>query len=618
MKASGTLQPTGWGSRFVPPLRRPSLRAALAAFAIVAAVLAASWAVLGRGGTTVVNGPVAAFAPVAETQALPSFNDLLPVITRFETVRSDLDLDVIYTPPFFYRVVDQEPPAASQTQPSAVFVLRESSHIDDLLERPDLFLLGPDGERVAAYDIALLSEDPHHRSTRFTFRVEGGALGERATVVAPAGAGSTETSFVWDLPLLVPGAEAATAAAAGEGDATQPAFAVSDLAKALQREQKGVAFAGVDEIEFTATYATPEYFAAALPASVAERFDPAGAVVLLVSESTHERNLPDDLMPLRLSSGGREVAPDLVEPRIASPHHRVTMMRFPIDPEGALQNGSMTLLLPDGGSVGWTLPVTYDAATTPFGVTWATLLAVMAGLLAAMWPCLFQLTAFFIPTLAGVSASEVDGRVTFGGHMKVMKAALYFVLGFTIVYTLAGAAIGFAAGRFADAADFERYQRYLAMGGGVIILVLAVRIAAKARAPLVCKMPVLSGMGQKPGGGSPREMMFAGLAFATGCMTCFGAAMVITMVIYVGLNGSMFFGALVMFLFSLGMGVPLVIAAVAMARVLPLLFRLERMVPMMGLASSVLMVGFAILLITGNYMILTEWIYRLTGNPLAG
>ncbi len=175
-----------------------------------------------------------------------------------------------------------------------------------------------------------------------------------------------------------------------------------------------------------------------------------------------------------------------------------------------------------------------------------------------------------------------------------------------------------AAGRLADAGNVEAFQRYLAVGGGVVILVLAVRIAAKARAPLVCKMPVLPGMAQKQGGGSPWEMMFAGLAFATGCMTCFGAAMVITMVIYVGLNGSMFFGALVMFLFSLVMGIPLVIAAMAMVRVLPLLFRLERLMPWMGPANSALMMGFAILLITGNYMALTEWVYRLTGNPLAG
>ncbi len=29
------------------------------------------------------------------------------------------------------------------------------------------------------------------------------------------------------------------------------------------------------------------------------------------------------------------------------------------------------------------------------------------------------------------------------------------------------------------------------------------------------------------------------------------------------------------------------------------------------------MVGFATLLITGNYIIVTEWVYRTTGPPLA-
>jgi sulfite exporter TauE/SafE len=66
---------------------------------------------------------------------------------------------------------------------------------------------------------------------------------------------------------------------------------------------------------------------------------------------------------------------------------------------------------------------------------------------------------------------------------------MYFVLGFTIVYTIAGALIGLLAGRLADASDFEKFQRYLAMGGGFIILILAVRVAAKARAPLVCAFP---------------------------------------------------------------------------------------------------------------------------------
>jgi cytochrome c biogenesis protein CcdA len=211
---------------------------------------------------------------------------------------------------------------------------------------------------------------------------------------------------------------------------------------------------------------------------------------------------------------------------------------------------------------------------------------------------------------------ESGGTLGIGRRADVLRASLYFVLGFTLVYTAAGALLGFAAQQLGESSTFEFAQRYVGIGAGVLVLLLAVRVAAKVRAPLVCKMPLLSGMGRKPGGANPLEMMLAGLAFATGCMTCFGSALVIGMVVYVGLAQSAVYGAFILFLFSLGMEIPLAIAATAMARVLPLLFRLEKVVRWMGLASSLLMVGFAVLLLSGNYMVLTEWVYRLTGSPV--
>jgi hypothetical protein len=89
------------------------------------------------------------------------------------------------------------------------------------------------------------------------------------------------------------------------------------------------------------------------------------------------------------------------------------------------------------------------------------------------------------------------------------------------------------------------------------------------------------------------------------------------MVVYVGLAQSALYGALVLFLFSLGMGIPLVLAALAMARALPLLMRLETAVPWMGLASAVLMAGFGVLLLSGNYMLVSEWTYRLVSGSAA-
>jgi cytochrome c-type biogenesis protein len=231
---------------------------------------------------------------------------------------------------------------------------------------------------------------------------------------------------------------------------------------------------------------------------------------------------------------------------------------------------------------------------------------------------LFQLTVFFIPALGGLSMQEASSSVSVGRRASVVKAALFFVLGFTVVYTVAGAVVGFLAGRLSDMSSFYLWQRYLGIAGGIVILLLALRVAAQVRAPLVCKMPVLSGMSRRRGPASPLQMMVAGVAFATGCMTCFGAAIVVAMVVYVGLAGSALVGGLTLFLFSLGMGIPLVIGAMAMARVLPLLSRFERAVRWMGLASTLVMVGFAVLLLTGNYMALTEWVYRMMPGLASG
>ena len=241
---------------------------------------------------------------------------------------------------------------------------------------------------------------------------------------------------------------------------------------------------------------------------------------------------------------------------------------------------------------------------------WGLILALLGGMVAAMWPCLFQLTVYFIPALAGV-AMQGDGSSAADRRRQVLRAAFYFILGFTMVYTATGAVIGYAAQQFGDTSQFEAWQRYIGVAAGVVVIGLALRVAAKVRAPLVCRMPILSGMARSNKPAGRMEMMVAGLAFATGCMTCFGSALVVGMVVYIGMAQSALYGAVVLFLFSLGMGIPLVIAAVAMARALPLLMKLETAMPWMGLGSAALMAGFGILLISGNYMIVSEWTYRL-------
>ncbi|MFQ5872879.1 MAG: cytochrome c biogenesis CcdA family protein [Dehalococcoidia bacterium] len=382
--------------------------------------------------------------------------------------------------------------------------------------------------------------------------------------------------------------------------------------------------------------ATPQYFGAL------RRQPPASALaepslLFYVTENVHSDELPAaPPEPLLRIDGSAPRIPVEGIVLADSYHHRTTLVRYAVeDVQGssAFDGAVLEMVFPapdgvesSGNILRWVLPLQYSEdyvssevalgvpTTGPIipRVSGVAVLAVLGGLLAAMWPCLFQLTAYFIPAMAGMSMQEASTAKGLRPRVGVVRTAFFFVLGFTMIYTLAGAAIGFGSQQLANMESFYLWQRYLSIGAGVILFVLAFRVAARARAPLVCKMPIASRMAHK-GVTSPWESMLVGVTFATGCMTCFGSAVLIGMVLYVGLAGSPLVGAMLLFLFSLGMGIPLVIGAMAMARVLPLLFRIEKAIPWMGLASATLIAGYGILLVTGDFMAVSSWFYQLLG-----
>ena len=372
----------------------------------------------------------------------------------------------------------------------------------------------------------------------------------------------------------------------------------------------------------TALFAIPEYFELTGQGGTAAQYQPDKNLVFMVWEDIHSGNLPDPLAPLLKVDGGPGHTPKLTTTSANAVHHRASILVYarqndqgePVVDEGSR---SLELVLPPANTEGqqsvlsWPLPLTFadDARPVRFQFTVTSVMALLAGLLASMWPCLFQLTAYFIPTLAGLSMAQADRREAADAvRLRVLKTAIFFVAGIVVMYTLAGAAAGFAAQSFGGTSIFETWRRPLSFLAGLVMIYMAVRVAVNARAPFVCKMPMFSGLRSKSSG--YLGTMLLGVAFATGCTTCFGAAIVIAMLTYVGTTGTPLYGALTMFIFALGIAIPLVIGALAMARVLQFLGRLERFAPMMALTSSAIMIGFAILLLSDRFM----WLSNLVGS----
>jgi cytochrome c biogenesis protein CcdA len=540
-------------------------------------------------------------------------------LTRYGLGPGGSQVRVLWATPEYFRATNQSDLAAQYgVEKNLVFLIWEDIHDQDLVE-PLLPLLRVGGSAAYAPSQVIAPEYAvHHRQSVALYSLYDSQglpiLDERSPfvqlILPPANEEGAQSILSWAVP-------ESSSKVPSLATVNESKLQVSDLSRLLTKSYSDMEYQGAKGIRIEATYATSDYFTSGFPGEAAARFLPDRYTVFAVSETLHTATLPGAPPAVSLRLDGREYKSDLAEQITASPHHRVTLVRFPVEPPTGLSHRVMELLLPGDAGLTWHLPISYAGleASSGFGVTWVSILAVLGGLVAAMWPCLFQLTVFFIPALAGLSTQEAGSSVTLGRRATVVKAGLFFVLGFTLVYTVAGAVIGFAAGRLGDTSGFYVWQRYLGIVGGAVIILLALRVAAKVRAPLVCKMPVLSHLSRRRRPANPAEMMVAGLAFATGCMTCFGAALVVAMVAYVGLSGSALVGAFTLFLFSMGMGIPLVIGSIAMARVLPLLSRFEKAIRWMGLASSLIMVGFAGLLITGNYMVLTEWVYRLLPAP---
>ena len=142
---------------------------------------------------------------------------------------------------------------------------------------------------------------------------------------------------------------------------------------------------------------------------------------------------------------------------------------------------------------------------------------------------------------------------------------------------------------------------------------MGIWVGIRSRAPVVCRIvpeKVREGL-MKPSSYIGSALVAAG--FSLGCLTCFGGAIIATLLIYVGSLGSALVGATIMFAFSLGVAIPFLLAAMFLSRTLPLLSRIQAFAPQIGLVSMIVIVAFGLILLTDNFHALSDFIYPYLG-----
>ncbi|MCT9932063.1 cytochrome c biogenesis protein CcdA [Planotetraspora sp. A-T 1434] len=205
-------------------------------------------------------------------------------------------------------------------------------------------------------------------------------------------------------------------------------------------------------------------------------------------------------------------------------------------------------------------------------------IALAAGLVSFLSPCVLPLVPGYLSYVTGMSGDPKRGRMILGSAL--------FVLGFAAVFVLGGALFGGLGGVLLGNAGM--ITRVL----GVVTIVLGLAfiglIPGLQRDVRFHRLPA-AGLAGAP---------LLGVVFGLGWTPCIGPTLAVVLTLSVD-QGSAARGAVLAFAYALGLGLPFVLAGLAYRKALHAFAAVRRHTPLVTRVGGAMLVGVGLLLVTG-------------------
>jgi len=225
--------------------------------------------------------------------------------------------------------------------------------------------------------------------------------------------------------------------------------------------------------------------------------------------------------------------------------------------------------------------------------------AFVAGLVSFLSPCVLPLVPSYLAFITGMSLEDLEQGVD---RKRTLVHAALFVTGFSLIFVLLGAGASFL-GQF-----FILYRAWVERLGGILIIVLGLHLAGALRlTPLLRERRMH--LADKPAG--YLGTLGVGVAFGAGWTPCLGPILG-AILTYGFARETMWTGVGLLSVYSLGLAVPFLVAALALDRFLQAFKGFRRWMPYLEKASGVLLVLLGLLLLTGRLTVLSAWLTRFT------
>lgn len=220
------------------------------------------------------------------------------------------------------------------------------------------------------------------------------------------------------------------------------------------------------------------------------------------------------------------------------------------------------------------------------------LAAFVAGVFSITSPCVLPLIPIFITHIAGVSAGEEQSTA----RSVIMRNAIAYVLGFTVVFVLFGAALG-AVGEFAGSLSFFKTNAvWFVRIGGVLLMILGLHQVGVFRIPFLYRDVHMTLDGGKPG--TIGSSFVIGVTFGAGWSPCMGPILgaILTMA---ASQANMERAVWLLVVYSLGLAIPFLGSAMAFGSLPSLLRKVNKHLHLITLISGAIMIAVGIIMVLG-------------------
>ncbi len=225
--------------------------------------------------------------------------------------------------------------------------------------------------------------------------------------------------------------------------------------------------------------------------------------------------------------------------------------------------------------------------------------AVVAGLVSFLSPCVLPLVPPYLCYMAGVSLSQLTTESHHpAARRHVMLSALAFVLGFSTVFVSLGAAAS-AIGQVV-----RSHLDVLSVLGGVVIIAMGLHFLGVFRIAFLDREARMQVRNQPAG---PVGSYVMGLAFAFGWTPCIGPVLAAILAV-AGTEATVGQGAGLLAAYSLGLGIPFLLAGLFAAPFLGFMARFRRYLGAVEKTVGGLLVLTGVLFITGHIADASYWL----------